>query len=406
MDFEEITGNSFGYGLKGVQNVSNINMYHPLNPTRWANAYAFAGQTAVYTSIMTDGVNSAGLYAGLLELPGVTKFPDYNSEDPRPELGVMNALIYILGTSASVVDALDNLKENQLVISAGSIYDVVFAGFPFHLSLRDKYGDSAVIEWVNGVTHYYYHQAFTDKVVLTVDRYPDFENSEFTNTQGSILTNAPPYDWQLIEAAKSPWREMITGNTDQTWEVDGKSLFMNGSRLLGLPGDFTSPSRFIRGSVLSHLMPAVKSQNQAMRAAYSILQSLQAPAGSSPDPTIWVSWVDLVRGIYHFRPVLYPVTIPMADDDDGVHESLQLIETPAFKESPWQSVHVNNLKRVPPGGIAVKSRLGKQVPDGFWKRTVNNLIDQPPPGASIVNVRFERDLNLSQGDDDQKPGSH
>lgn len=404
MDFEEITGNSFGYGLKGVQNVSNINMYPPVNPARWANVHAFAGQTAVYTSIMTDGVNNAGLYVGLLELPGVTKFPDYNPEDPRPELGVMNALIYALGTSASVADALDNLKENQLVINAGSILDVVFAGFPFHLSLRDKYGDSAVIEWVDGSTHYYYHQAFTDKVVLTIDRYPDFEISEFTNSQAAILTNAPPYDWHLTEAAKSPWMDMITGNTDQTWQADGKDLYMNGSRLVGLPGDFTSPSRFIRGSVLSRLMPAVKSQNQAMQAAFSILQSLQAPAGSSPDPTIWVSWVDLARGIYHFRPALYPVTISLGDDDDGVHESLQLIETPAQKEAPWQSVHVKSLKRVPPGGVTVRSRLGRQVPEVF-KGIVETLIEQSTPGPSIVDVHFERNLKLRKGDDGPELGS-
>lgn len=403
MDFEEITGNSFGYGLKGVKNVSNVNMHTPVNPAQWTNAYAFAGQTAVYTSIMTDGVNSAGLYLGLLELPGVTEFPDYNPRDPRPELGVMNALIYALGTSASVVEALDKLQQNQLVISAGSISDVVFAGFPFHLSLRDKQGDSAVVEWIKGSTHYYYHQAFSDKVVLTIDRYPGLETQVFENTQGAILTNAPPYDWHLTEAAKSPWVDMMTGNTDQTWAWDDKQLYMNGSRLIGLPGDFTSPSRFIRGSVLSRLMPAVKSQNQAMRAAYSILQSLQGPAGSTPDPTIWVSWVDLVRGVYHFKPVLYPLTVPVGKDEDGVDESMQLIETPPAKEALWQSVNVKTLKRVPPGGVAVSSRLGKQVPEDF-KPIVQDLINQPTPGPSIVNVHFERELRLPKGSDSADPG--
>ena len=405
MDFEEITGNSFGYGLKGVQNVSNINMYPPINPARWTNTYAFAGQTAVYTSIMTDGVNSAGLYVGLLELPGVTQFPEYNPGDPRPELGVMNVLTYALGTSASVIEALDNLRENQLVISAGSIFDLVFAGFPFHLSLRDKQGDSAVIEWVNGKTHYYYHQAFTDRVVLTIDDYPDIETREYANTQGAILTNAPPYEWHLTESAKSPWLDMMTGNTDQSWSWsdDSPPIYMNGSRLIGLPGDYTSPSRFIRGSVLARLMPAVTSQNQAMRAAYSVLQSLQAPAGSSPDPTIWVSWVDLVRGIYHFKPVLYPLTIPLGSNDEGEEESLQLIETPLDKETPWKSVDVKNLKRVPPGGVAVRSRLGKQVPDP-WKGIVKQLIDQSTPGPSIVHVKFAPHLG-TKGDKDYQLGS-
>ena len=44
---------------------------------------------------------------------------------------------------------------------------------------------------------------------------------------------------------------------------------MNGSRLIGLPEDFISTSRFICVSVLPRQMTAFTSQNQAMRAAYA-----------------------------------------------------------------------------------------------------------------------------------------
>lgn len=383
MDFEQITGNAFGYGLKGIANVSNINMYPPVNPAKWTNKYSFAGQTSLRTSIMTDGVNSEGLYVGLLELPGYAEYPAYNPSDPRPELGVMNVLIYSLGTSANVIEALDNLQQHQLVINAGSILDVVFAGFPFHLSLRDKHGNSAVIEWVGGETHYYFHEAFTNLVIETVDSLDDPRTTEYVGANAAILTNAPPYGWHLSEAAKSPWADMVTGNTAQTWNVDGKSVYMNGSRMLGLPGDFTSPSRFIRGSVLTRVVPQAKSQDQAMRAAYSIIQSLQQPPGSSPDPTIWMSWVDLRRSVYHFKPLLYPLTVKVAND-----EFAQFIDTPLLKETPWKSVQVKRLNRVPPGGVAVKSRLGKQA-SAFWKAEVLQMINRPTPGESTVEVRFE-----------------
>lgn len=383
MDFEQITGNAFGYGLKGVDNVSNINMYPPVNPAKWTNKYSFAGQTSLRTSIMTDGVNSEGLYVGLLEFPSYTEYPAYNPSDPRPELGVLNVLIYVLGTSASVTEALENLQQHQLVINAGSIFDIVFAGFPFHLSLRDKHGNSAVIEWIGGKTHYYFHEAFTNVVTETVDSFDHLGTMDYVGTNAAILTNAPPYGWHLSEAAKSPWADMVTGNTAQTWDVDGKSVYMNGSRMLGLPGDFTSPNRFLRGSVLTRVVPQVKSQDQAMRAALSIIQSLQQPPGSSPDPTIWMSWVDLQRSIYHFKPLLYPLTVKVADD-----EFSQLIETPLMKETPWKSVQVKSLKRVPPGGVAVKSRLGRQVP-AFWKTEVLRMINEPTPGESTVEVRFE-----------------
>jgi penicillin V acylase-like amidase (Ntn superfamily) len=177
--------------------------------------------------------------------------------------------------------------------------------------------------------------------------------------------------------------DMITGNTAQTWDVGGTSVYMNGSRMLGLPGDFTSPSRFVRGSVLTRVVPQVKSQDQAMRAAFSIIQSLQQPPGSSPDPTIWMSWVDLQRSVYHFKPVLYPLTIKLADDEFD-----QFIETPLLKETPWKSIQVKRLNRVPPGGVAVRSRLGKQA-SAFWRAEVLRMIEEPTPGASTVEVRFE-----------------
>ena len=96
-----------------------------------------------------------------------------------------------------------------------------------------------------------------------------------------------------------------------------------------------------------------------------------------------MSWVDLQRSIYHFKPLLYPLTVKVADD-----EFSQLIETPLMKETPWKSVQVKSLKRVPPGGVAVKSRLGRQVP-AFWKTEVLRMINEPTPGESTVEVRFE-----------------
>jgi choloylglycine hydrolase len=383
MDFAQLTGNSVGYGLRGVRNVSNINMYPPVNPATWTNQYSFAGQTSLRTSILNDGVNSQGLYAGMLELPGYTEYPVYNPSDPRPELGVMNVLSYVLGTSAHVTEALDRLQRHQIVINAGSVADVVFAGFPFHLSLRDQYGNSAVVEWIDGETHYYFHAAFSNAVIETIDSIDRPRTREYRVAHAAVLTNAPPYGWHLAEAERSPWADMVTGNTDQAWEVGGRSVFMNGSRLLGLPGDFTSPSRFIRGSVLARLMPRPTTQDQAMRAAYSIVQSLQQPAGSSPDPTIWVSWVDLKKGIYHFKPILSPLTFRVADD-----ELAQLIDTPPMKDTPWRSVQVKSVTRVPPGGIAVKSALGKQVP-ASWQAEVLRSISAPTPGESTVEVRFE-----------------
>lgn len=83
MDFEQITGNAFGYGLKGVDNVSNINMYPPKSiPPNGQTSTALPARHRCAPLMMTDGVNSEGLYVGLLEFPSYTEYPAYNPSDP------------------------------------------------------------------------------------------------------------------------------------------------------------------------------------------------------------------------------------------------------------------------------------------------------------------------------------
>ena len=398
MDFGLITGNSFGYGAVGIDNISNINMPQEAvrRPTRWKNRFTFFGQTAIRTSYMTDGVNTAGLYAGMLEFPNFTIYPKPDGNDQRNELGVLDVINYVLGTSSNVSEAIDNLKNQQIVINAATVDNLLYVGFAFHVVLRDKFGNSAVIEWLNdgnqndpaqdrhGVTHYYFHQAYTDQVVETVDekqanpaslkQYPRI----YPNSNGAILTNAPPYGDQLKSAADPHWLKMKTGNTDQT--MDG-GYFMNGSGIYGIPGDYTSPSRFIKGSVLTRLMPSVKSQNQAMLASLSILQTLVAPAGSAPDPTIWQSWVDLTTSTYKFRPLLYPVT------ENLTEARRQYIATPMVKPVEWESVSVARIDRPKPNWVKVKSEMGKMVPP-FWVPLVYKSIDEPTPSNFEMVVDF------------------
>lgn len=400
MDFGLITGNTFGYGAVGVENVSNINM-HQLGlkrPTRWKNQYAFFGQTAIGTSYMTDGVNTAGLYAGMLEFPNYTAYPTHRETDRRSELGVLDVINYVLGTSASVPEAINNLRNQQIVINAATIDNLVFVGFAFHVVLRDKSGNSAVIEWLDetsdrslleprrGVTHYYVHEAYTDEVIETIDtkqlHQPDLSAQYpkvYPNSNGAIVTNAPPYGVQLESAAEPQWLKMKTGNTDKT--IDNSKFFLNGSGIYGIPGDYTSPSRFIKGSVLTRLMPSVKSQNQAMLASLSILQTLVAPAGSAPDPTIWQSWVDLTTSTYKFRPLLYPVT-------EGLTEpKRQFIATPLIKPVDWESISVASIGTPKPAWVKVKSELGKTVPL-LEVPLIYKMINEPTPGNFEMVVDF------------------
>ena len=375
MDIEEWIGEVFGYGLMGEENVSNINIPQsaPLNPMQWTNAYGFIGQTVLGTFILTDGVNTEGLYGGLLELPGFTQYPEFNPRDGRPELGVMEVITYALGTAGHVLDLVDpdsrtgKLLDVQMVLNAMQV-GPLFTGFPCHLVFRDKKGNSAVVEWVEGKTHFYVHRAGTSEVIEIIDGDPDYWKV-YDDTMGAVLTNAPTFGWHLQHVEEDLEEHgYFTGNTGMTWN----GAYMNGSGLFGLPGDYTPVSRFLRASILARLYPEPKTQNQAMYASYSVLQSIIVPLGANPSPTAWVSWVDLQNSIYHFKPLLRPLSI-------GNILSVGLAEDNLFN---WQSY---DCRAIVGGDDQPPEDWSGMVKYNLYK--LHNMVGKGRPPEGWVHVR-------------------
>ena len=94
-----------------------------------------------------------------------------------------------------------------------------------HFFLQDKSGKSLVVEPVDGT--------------LKVHDAPL-----------GVMTNAPTYDWHMTNLAN--YVNLSVKDIDQT-KVGGVTVpaFGAGTGLLGLPGDFTPPSRFVRAVGLS-----------------------------------------------------------------------------------------------------------------------------------------------------------
>lgn len=306
MDLELNTGNAMGYGKKGWKNESNINLPQSghIHALKWINKYNFIGQTAFHTPGITDGMNSAGLYVGYLELPNISRFPNPNPKDKRPELGILDINNYLLGMAASVPQAIRLLSNVQTVANAAQVSiknHLYFISIPVHIALRDKLGNSAVIEWLNyhgqRKMFVFYHPRGTNHVIETVPS-THAKPVIFKDTQGAVLTNAPDFAWQLTNAAK--YNNVYNGNSKQKWD----GIYMNGSGMVGIPGDWTSPSRFVRAAQLLRVTPKPTNQQQAMALALGILQTVKVPAGSNPSPSIWATMSDLTHGNYYFKPYL------------------------------------------------------------------------------------------------------
>jgi choloylglycine hydrolase len=86
-----------------------------------------------------------------------------------------------------------------------------------------------------------------------------------------------------------------------------------GSGMLGLPGDFTPPSRFVRAVAFSQSLLPSKTGGDAVLQAFHVLNNFDIPKGAardeqkdahgnvSADYTLWTSAIDLKAKRFHFR---------------------------------------------------------------------------------------------------------
>jgi choloylglycine hydrolase len=95
-------------------------------------------------------------------------------------------------------------------------------------------------------------------------------------------------------------------------DVAGTELkgFGQGSGMLGLPGDFTPPSRFVRAVAFSRSALPVATAREGVLQAFHILNQFDIPKGAArgiehgeevADYTLWTSASDLTNLHYYFR---------------------------------------------------------------------------------------------------------
>ncbi len=136
----------------------------------WTSTHGVVGMDAFgKPGMLTDGMNDAGVYAGLLYMPGFCDYTPVDGADPASLMSIVDACAYVLGTSASVAEAKAAMAE-------ATVWPYVFGPFgfapPAHLVLHDAGGASAVFEWRDG------------------------QMQVFDNPIG-VATNWPHLDWHL-----------------------------------------------------------------------------------------------------------------------------------------------------------------------------------------------------------------
>jgi choloylglycine hydrolase len=153
--------------------------------------------------------------------------------------------------------------------------------------------------------HYFVNDASGRCVVL---EYVGGELKIHENPLG-VITNSPSFDWHVTNL-----RNYVNLTVNNVPPVDLAGINFQGlgqgSGMLGLPGDFTPPSRFIRAVAFSQSALSVETAQEGVLQAFHLLNQFDIPKGAArsvdngkkiADYTLWTSVSDLKNFRYHFR---------------------------------------------------------------------------------------------------------
>jgi choloylglycine hydrolase len=251
---------------------------------KWKAKYASVGLNGAGLPVLFDGLNEKGLAAGMFYFPTSAGYMPYAAADAGKTIAQWEVGSWILENFASV-------EEVKAGIGSVTVPAVVFSGWGFapeaHYVVHDASGKSIVIEYVGGKLNIH------------------------DNLLG-VVTNSPAFDWHMTNLRNYVNFSMINAPAVTLGSVKILPLG-EGTGMLGLPGDFTPPSRFVRAVAFNLSVFTPKTGDDAVLEAFHVLNQFDVPKGAArerekddhgnvqADYTLWTGASDLKAKQYYFR---------------------------------------------------------------------------------------------------------
>lgn len=244
--FTMVVPRNFEYYTSGTEFDHNLSLENVVK-SKYA-AVGLGTMSMKTTPVFYDGINEKGLMGGQLYYADFASFPDEvkpNSKPLNPGFVVSQALLQC----ASVEEVIDLLTKQYTVIN-----EELAETLPtVHWAFSDRSGETIIVE-------------------------PDNQQMTIYRHTAGVLTNSPSYDWHkqnLLSYLNVQNTEFPDRNMDG---VEVKKPF-KGTGALGLPGDFTAQSRFIRASFLKYYGIKGKNEDQGIEYFFHLLDNVAMPLG-------------------------------------------------------------------------------------------------------------------------------
>ena len=250
------------------------------NGLKWTTKYGMVGMNAAGLPQMIDGMNDQGLVAGTLFFPGYADYQPFDPQKADRSIAQYEVITWILSNFATVAEVKEGIKRIRVCrVVSDQVGDL-----PLHYTIHDPRGNSLVIEHVKGE--------------LTV----------YDNPIG-VMTNSPTFDWHLTNLRNFA---SLSPNNPGAVVVEGVKVagFGQGGGMLGLPGDYSPPSRFVRTTALVASALPAKGYDEGLNLAMTIVDTVDIAkgtvrnlSGKTPeyDITNWSVTADLGQKKYYYR---------------------------------------------------------------------------------------------------------
>jgi choloylglycine hydrolase len=252
---------------------------------QWKTKYGFVAIDILEKEIFGDAMNEKGLAIGAFYQPGFASYMKYDKAKAADTISAVDLGAYVLGNFATVDEVAGGIKKIRVV---GLVLKEIGIEVPLHWMVVDKTGKSIVIEYLNG------------------------ELQIFDNPLG-VITNSPEYHWHMTNLRNHVNLSAVAMPAMKLEDIDFHPLGA-GSGMIGLPGDYTPPSRFVRAVAWTQTARPTETSGETIYEVLRILDGFNLPLGSAEgsgqankllegmrSSTIWTSAWDLNEGILYYH---------------------------------------------------------------------------------------------------------
>ncbi|HOP08579.1 MAG TPA: choloylglycine hydrolase family protein [candidate division Zixibacteria bacterium] len=227
------------------------------NGITWSNRYGYVGISLIEARIVGEGINEAGLNAGLFYFPGYGSLAPFDPKNTKNSIADIDLVRWILGRCATVDDVREALAK--VTVAPAHLDEDGRPSPTAHWRVTDAKGGNIVIEIIDeGNVHVY-------------------------DNEVGLITNSPGFPWHVTH--------LNTLINVQPGTLPPRKLgdhpifsFGAGTAALGLPGDYSPSSRFVRAAFYRNSAPPMETPLEAVSQAFHILSNFDIPIGTAFAP--------------------------------------------------------------------------------------------------------------------------